>query len=746
MLIFLVVIPGIILKGCGKLDEHDMYRNPDWLAGKLYTQLLAEENLSKFAECLKIVGYDTILDVSGSYTVFAPSDEAMDLFLAEYQYASASDIPRNELLNIVKFHIIQDAWSIIQLQMLNINGWIDPDNPHSEPNAYKRQTLLKNPNEKYWIRKKNGDDFIVMDSTSTSMHKKVFTRSRKYVPIFFDDFLNIYGLSPEDYSFYFGRQYEPGNVYYAEARITQSEIFAENGFIHVVDRVVRPMLNAKEMLERELPGESYKVFLDLIYQHPQFRPNMEETNNQPAARSGLNFDTLFNLSFPGLSFDLHEELTGPSYALPKNTYVYHNGMYVPTDDAFQNFLDEVVTAKSGYPHWPDFQAVPAHIKQMIVKTHFNNTPVYYKSIGEGIRNEEGDRIYLDEAAIIRKEYGSNCTFLGLSKAVTPRAFSSVTGPVYLRPEYSTFMYAMEYTGVLNDLTRDQGEYSFFPIPDIVLENDSSLIMEWIDFEQNQYSFKSLNRSLGELEKMSRNTLKSRILTQVGTTLPTGSANKEFIQSFTGNYIIWNNEVNTVQGARPNTFGYQGRSPIFYHPEPLEEPADNGKTWRVDSWFNNVNASLYDAFVEYPTFMKLLEQAGLYNPKLYSFPFLEEWNSYTIFIPSDQALISFQADTLPKKELADLLKYHFIDGVRIFTDNKRPWSDYETLRKDESSTPFSTYYSTMNIRPGPDIIEILDAEGNPYVSIPEAEMVTNIMAGEYIFISVIHEIDTVLINQ
>ena len=168
--------------------------------------------------------------------------------------------------------------------------------------------------------------------------------------------------------------------------------------------------------------------------------------------------------------------------------------------------------------------------------------------------------------------------------------------------------------------------------------------------------------------------------------------------------------------------------------------------------------MYSVFYsKYPAFMNLLEKAGLYNAKLYDFPFLIKGELYTIFVPSDQALADYRADTLPKEELAAFLRYHFIKGEKIFTDNKKPAKQYETLRKDESSTQYTTYFSTINIRPGPDVIDILDKNGNLYISIPEKEGKTNIMIAydldpesddetDFIITGVVHQIDTVLIKQ
>ena len=743
------------LYGCKDIYDQELYQKPDWLEGKLYTQLESQENLSLFAECLQLTGYDTLLDRSGSFTIFAPSDIAFNDFLSENQYATVNDIPKAELEKIVKFHIIQDAWTKKQLQALNVDGWIDPLDPKSLPRAYKRQTLLKNPNEKYWIERNKSEYILKVDSTKANDYRMVFTRSRKYVPIFLDAFFDINDLSSRDYEFYFDRPYEPGNIFYAEGKVTQAEIFAENGFIYVLDRVVEPMLNAKELMAKDYPGESYKRFLELIYQFPRLNANLVETYKTPEARSGQVFDTLFNLSFPKLPFDLHEEITGPNVNVQEYTYLKHNGVFIPTDAAFNTFLDEVVTVKSGYPHYADFESIPQEIMQIIVNSHFISNPVYPTDFIDGFDDAEGNTVYIDEGDIIRKEFGSNCTFIGLSKTVAPRAFSCVAGPVYLRPDFSMFMYAIQQARVLPALAREEAQYSFFPVSNDILAMDSSLLFKWIDFDLNRYNFSALDRRTKFMTGMPAGILSKRIMNQVGTSLPNNSANKEFIETLGGNYIIWNNTDNTVQGGLSNTYGYQGDSIVYYHPVQLEEPTDNGSTWKVESWFRYPTTNFYSAISsKYRYFRDYLEKAGLYNPKLYTFPFIVAGESYTVFIPPDTVFQNFGADTLSEEDLKELLLYHFVKGEKIFTDNKMPWSNYETLRVDESSSQYSKNYSNIHIRPGSDVIDILDGNGDLYLSIPESAAKTNIMIAydtdsqsdddtDFIITTVVHEIDKIL---
>jgi uncharacterized surface protein with fasciclin (FAS1) repeats len=754
-----ILVLLILINGCKDITDQDKYQRPEWLEGKLYTQIAAEEDLGLFTECLELTGFDTVLNVSGSYTVFAPHDEAFTRFFQENpQYdGTVSSIPKEQLTRIVKYHIIQNSWSREQLQSLDIYGWIDKDDPDNDkPKGYKRQTLLKDDNKKYWV-KTDRDKTVIVDSLESNGYRKVFTRSRKYAPLFFNDYFPINDLSFSDYEFYFNRPYESGNIYYAEAKILGEEVFAENGFIHKVDRVVQPRLNAEQLLEQEDPIASYKSFLGLIQQFPDFSMNLEESYKQPEARAGEQFDTLYNMNYNEIMYNLHDELTGPNTNISNYTTRYQNALLAPTDQAFQKFINEVLTASSGYPRWSSYNAVPLEIKKIIANTHLATSPVYETNIIEGFENGAGDIVRIDESDIIKKYYGSNCTFLGLDEVIIPRAFSSVSGPVYLRPGYSVFMYAMEYTKILPAIKDQNAEYALYVIPDLVMQADSSLEVIWDDVVANRYRFRSFNRSIERFEVQARNHLARRLMNQVGTTLPTGIPRKEFIENLAGNYILVNNEENTVQGGGATVFGYMGDSAIKVYPQLIDEPTDNGQTYSVNTWITPPSSDMYSRLTSYSKLLELMTKSGLYNPKTYSFTFLTSGEYYTIFVPSEQALIDYGADDLTTDELSSLIKYHFVKGEKIFTDGKQSSGFYETLRVDESSTQFSTRYSKLNIRTGIDIIEILDKNGNPYVTVHEDENATNLFIAtdtdnistslmDYITTGVIHEIDQVLIKD
>jgi len=730
----------LLFAGCEDINDRDKFQPPEWLEGKLYTAITSQDYLSLFSECIRTVGFDTILDVSGSWTVFAPTNGAVERYLADHQYSTVGDIPRSDLNSLVRMHIVQNPWTLEQLKTNGIDGWRDEGDPDWHAYAFKFQTILKRPDQEYWIRSTGGRERIVSDSVIAERYKIVHTESRKYAPLFYDEYMGINGVTPEDYRYYFDRAYEPGYAYYAGGKILKSDLFAENGFIHVIDRVISPMLNAEEILRTEAPGESYKSFLKLIYwYYPEFKMNDDATFSQASVRYRGITDTIWNLSFTGLRntneddllFDIQDERTwiAPGNVTDEVTRLRHSGLVAPTDEPFNAFMDEILTAASGYPHWTDYTTLPRDIVDIIVAQNFSNRAIYPSS-------DEYRRFFIDqgrfrqnEGDIIRQEFGSNCTFIGIDSYAPDRAFTSVTGPVFCRPKYSYFRLALQYSGLLDAIATYEGDLCFFPIPDDGLRSDSSLLLNWIDMSSNQYVFQEYNVFSHSIVYVSPGTLGNRLLNHIGTSLPDGSANKEFIRTLNGSYIVWNNSDNTVRGTRPSTVRYNGLIETINHPELMSFPVGNNVNYSVRYWFNSGNVSMQSILSGYPEFYSLLNRAGMLNSLLYGNDYL------TVFVPTDEALNTYQADTLSNDQLRDFLGYHILEDVLIFTDNKYPSGNYQTIGGN-----------SLAIQTDPDVIRILDDNGTPGCSIQENEQTTNRMAtsGSRV-IAVVHQIDTVLVR-
>ena len=728
--VFMAIL-SIIILGCREFEPDSKYQRPDWLAGKVYTQVKDQPELSTFARCIELSGYDSVINISGSWTVFAPNNEAFSAyFQSNPVYNTVDDIPIGELTKLVKYHIVQNPWSKEQLKSLDVYGWIDTlDLTNNEPRGYKRETLLLEKNWNFGISSNEDGEVIIVDTLQSNWHRKVATDSRKYAPIFFKEYFDIYDLGSNDYEFYFDRSLENvDDMFYAGGKIIGDEIFAENGFVYNIDRVIEPLSNAYQILNSSNGDQSYREFLNLLYLFPEFEYNEEKTEDQPGADLGYEVDSLFDLIFPELAFDIQNERTLPpsgTFGLPANVTIrYHHGLVAPTDEAFRSFISTYLE-ESG-TSWGSLEQAPGHIKRIIANTYLSVNPIYLTDFQTGFYNGELDIVVLDQADIVEKQYGSNATFIGIDEAIVPRAFASVTGPVYLKRGYSFSMYAIERAGLLSALKRENEDYMFFVESDANCREDSSLFY----YPYNESFALFLVPEDGSYLRIGLNTndLRTLLLNHIGTRSPRGVARKEFIKNRKGNYLIVDNQTGEVSGTAPTTFGYRGSLRVQVLPTKLSDDTDNGTTYDISNWFSFTATSMYNMISQnYPEFHQLLRRSGLSNDNLYRYNFISDNEIYTVFTPTDSVLNLVQADTLPVNELRNFCLMHFIQGEMIFTDGNRPPGYYETMRIDEKSTTFTTVYSKLYINPGIDMISFPDQSGGEYLVVHESDL-TNKFTG------------------
>jgi len=756
--IFTIAALGLLLlAGCDPdMKKGEKYERPEWLAGKVYTQLLELPDLSTFTRAVELTGYDTIIDVSGSYTIFAPNNEAFNAFFQAHPvYNSIEDIPQSDLNAMVKFHLVQNPWTKEQLRTLDVYGWIDTlDLNNNKPRGFKRPTLLEDDNKKVGVEGYKDNTIKIVDTLDSDWHRMVSIDSRKFAPIFFREYFEIYSLSAEDYSFYFDRSIgSPLDIYFAGAKVIGDEVFAENGFVYEVDRVTEPLPNAYQMLEDQSGENSYKDFLDLINLFPLLEYNEEKTFDQPGADEGLQVDSLFDLSYPDLAFDILNERTSPpsgTFGLPNDVTIrYHHGIMAPTDEALDEFLDEYF---SGSGRWGTLENAPDNVKRIIANTHLTTNTIYPTDFTAGIYNGESDWVLLDPGTIEEQKFGSNSTFIGINRTLVPRVFFTVPAPAYLLRDYSKTMLTIEEAGLLSALKREGEEYLFYLESDDNSDTDSSLL-----YDPTDESFSLYQRSQGGGQEYNLGTsdLRDLLRNHIATGTPSGFARKEFFRNLTGNYIIVNNETGEVSGTSPTTIGYQGLISKPNYPVELGEGYDNGHTYDIENYFSFTAPNLYLKIQSsYPEFHSLLLQAGLGNS--FEFTFLSENEVYTVFAPTDSALIAAQVDTLGREALQAVLKLHFIQGKLIFTDGTELPGYYETTRVDEKSTTYTKIFTKIYLDPNYDLITISSTSGGSYVDVSESED-ANIMAGSDVgegnevfrnlaISRIIHEIDKVLMIE
>jgi len=718
-----------ILSGCDNpfvgIDEHERYKAPGNLADKLYSQIRAEEDLATFTAALEITGYDEIFDKSGSYTIFAPTDSAFESFFQENSlYGSLEEIPAEELKRIVKFLTLQSSWNERQFRELSANdGWGSNETDDWKTSfIYKKETILEEDARKIWL----DEEGRIVDSIHSN-GDFIFRQAdyRKFMPVFTREYFSYNDLDAEDYKLYFNRDIIINDdIYVAEAKIQGNGIFAANGFIYKLDKVVLPLDNTEEYLEKK---PDYSFFLALLREFSQ----------------GENH---FSYQIGNFQLGLEKINTQDE----KFAMFHHAGIIIPTNRAYIEFIENYLLAQGG------MDQVSYTFKREIANSFYLNfvLPVFTEELENGFYNYNKESVALDPEKIIETQYTSNATLIGYDDFIVPNIFTSVGAPTVLSNKYRLYQEAL-LTSRANFAIKAQDQtFAFYIVPDTKLEEDSSLYISDIN---NKMSTFDRGRDL-EVQH-SANVLRTRILNQVGIGIPSGTLKKEFIPNLAGNYIVAERKEDgsiLLAGKEPSTFGFNqpDLSMIIdlYATEITGYEISNGKSYEVDGWFN-YSYKAADGIVNrlqytYPWFFEAIRNTGYLSLNEREILFYNEDLQYTIFVPSEDAFGGSGFDDMSSQDQKTFVKNHFIVGKIIFTDGKEPSQNYPTA----SGT-------SLNIDPGQDLIHIRKPDGEIYYTVEVTALNTNVMLTtakpdheddqeftSYATTAVLHEIDTVLLNS
>jgi hypothetical protein len=351
-----------------------------------------------------------------------------------------------------------------------------------------------------------------------------------------------------------------------------------------------------------------------------------------------------------------------------------------------------------------------------------------------------DLITVNESNVIHKEYGSNATFIGLDNAIIPRAFSGITGPIYLQKGYTFSMYAIEKAGLLAALKRPEVNYALYVESDFNCRQDSSLLY---DLTRDRFQVWQNVGTMGTRQSLGvdQTGLRTLLMNHIATETPKGIANKEFISNLAGNFLVVDNVTGEVKGTAPTSQGYQGTQltePDI--PVEISTNADNGKTFSIKDWFSFSASEMHIKLQQLtPSFDSLIKVAGLYTV-IDGYLFTSDNEVYTVIAPTRQAIKDANADQLSGQDLIDFIMLHFIVGEFIFTDGNKASGYYETARVDESSSTYSKKYTSFYIQTGIDNIHIPDKNGASYLDIPLSDN-ANILTGRLINSAVFSDIAT-----
>ncbi|XMO85326.1 fasciclin domain-containing protein [Algibacter sp. AS12] len=694
-----LIILCVIMAAFGCKPDPLEYARPDNLAGTIYTQLESLGTFNYYLQALDQSAYKEPLSKGGSWTIFAPEDDAFEQFMSDEGYANFEAIPAERLDDILKFSIVIDGWNTTTLTYFK--------NRFYEGQSFRRRTQYQEPYTEIdsdtlqHILDYNTTDYSGIYKIDPSLGRL------KTVVYFLDSFIDNYGFETTDYDFMFpGETYNPGDMKVFDAHVTQQNVVAENGIIYALNKVLEPHKNLYENLSSPEYNDKYSTFKKLLERFSTIRSIGDVLNEETGET-----EEIFQLRFAtGLENDyLPFNPADENYATNiDGTLAYAWGLLAPTNDALDAYLDGDSVLGRFYDSFDD---MPLDVVGKFLSPYFFNN--FYDICPSSFGQSYDTSIKLVDykaGDVVDKKFCGNGFFVGVNTVYTNNSFGTIMGPLLLDPEYAVMLRAIQNLGIDTALESKAVRFSILGI-----KNDQFV---------NVADPNSATRMITIVPEVSENGFLSITMEVTGD--PDDANNRTYANEDSSTYsadfaymwttiqdIVLNNIVDEDVDFAANNF-YQARSGEYVYTFDGNSAAGGGdillnRSSQVVSTTETDNGNFYemsdiierpleftygalaneDNVTSFSSFIEVLETADALitiigsDDKLINFLNLQK--TFTLFAPNNAAVAQAIADgvivepstvsglddlnqAIAKRDLLDFAKKHFLQQS-LTTDGK-----------------------------------------------------------------------------
>lgn len=722
---------AIIIVGCRKEAFDAYYGRPKGLASPIYQQLDSMGDFKYFLSCIEKAGYRNTLGSASSWTVFAPTDRAFQQFMTENSISDTSQIDKKLAEKIVRTSMIYDGERLEKLgDYFHSRGWI-------EGLGFRRRTV-------YY-------DFVEDEVQSDGKIRKIISTNRgagaayieaennnKHITYFFNDYMSSNGLSATDYkTFYPNSNYTGLNVLGATIDPARSNIIAENGYIHVVDKVLMPEPSIDQYLRS---NSQYSEFKNMLHLFATYNYNATVTRKNEVLTGKR--DSVFVKGYSSIAFALNNEnyIKEDANDAQMNNY----SVTIPTNAAVRDYAKRVLLKyyPSGTTIKDLFYSNPIVLSEYI-NSHFYNTQLW-PSRFTSQPNIGGEVTKLTPQNIIESKILSNGAFYGVNSSQQANVFQSVYGNVLLDPKYSFMRTALERMGLHITLRLPTIRYL------LVLISDEKLYD--MGFAYDAYNTSDpIRYKGGNGTPEMREIIMSHIIPLEADPIPTLSG-KGILESFGGEYVKFDNMKLMSSGTQDSavdkryvkidsiSIGNSQSGPLNGVAVYLDGALTSSNT-NTGFLLRNLGADKADS--PYNRFYRYLIASSLYNATDGIVKGVDIGANYTLLIPNNEAIAAAIAngdlpaaenttDVVLKNKITLFLQYHI--ARNSFAIDGKKQGTFETLCKDvEGNTQVVEVVTNQN-----NSLQIKDNSNN----LVEADVAKSNQLGQRI---VIHSLSGYLRN-
>jgi uncharacterized surface protein with fasciclin (FAS1) repeats len=714
----------MVLSACRKQALDEFYGPPADLSAPIYQQLEAKGNFKSFLACIDKAGYKSILRGAGYWTIFAPHDSAFQAYFRDKGISGVEQLDSAACSKLVTYALTYNAFKRERLDDYQSNvGWV--------PNiAFRRRTAQYLG--VYDGTNTSGAPIKVINSNRNNNGTTFYVDAdynNKYITYFENNFMTGRGLSAFDYNYFFPNSTYTGfNV--MGAKVVESDLVAENGVVHIIDRVIEALPGLDEYLASQPQYSEFKKMMDRFL--VQYVLNASVTANYRAVtgRSDQVFTKVFSNS---IAFSPNNEnfLKLQDNDGQQNCYT----MFVPNNTAFNAYVQSVLLE-----NYPSIDALPINVVNDFINAHMWQTAVWpskfsttFNFLGEEARfNPVTD---IDEKRIL-----SNGFFYGTKKVQQANVFSSVYGVPYLDPNYSmmTSLLNQELKIPLSNLNQ---KYTLFLISNSALNAAGYFFDPTVDINPN-FQWRYIPPGGGPvltgssaLIRLTR-LLHLHVAPEVDVTSLSGSG---MVRTYGGEYIRFNNQSVAAAGnidsnrvALSTRTRTTANGTVHYLNRILEFTALTiGRHIEI---LGTPTTSEFNFFWQY------LRNSSIFTPGVGDIAGLVAGTSYTVFIPNNNAIraavnagllpgtgtapnrVPLFNPTLPadRERVVRFINYHILDKKTLATDG-RDSGPAATLFRNQAGDQL-----TLFINNGvPGSMNITDARNrNASLVVPSSNFLSN----------------------
>lgn len=703
----LILFSVVFLSQCS--EPHVRYEDPPWLGGSNIETLENQSNYQIFLQLMDRADYRVSIE-NQLFTLFVPSDSAFEAYFDELGISDVDELPVKAAEELFGQHILINPRS--REQLMYEYAWGELQDPKGEYGA------LFHKKETYAVPL-DYEEYVKYNPEYRDQSLLLY-RGNTMIPLFTTEYFEDYFGDPDgsDYLFIYPGSSWSGTQWH-DAMVTEAEVRTSSGFIYYLDRVVRPVKTIETYLKDK---EEFSLFYDIAQRFATY--NQGPLNENQVRTYHKSYNQILDFA--------NEE--GPDPGSPQNM-LYSFSAFVPYNNVLQEFLDNTVLKS-----YPSLDSVPQLFLVYMLQSHLNSFLMLPSKMEDHFQNYYGDRLDVNiNSDIATARMCGNGVVYAMNRMLEPNAFTCVPGPVFYNKSYTTFLYALEESGLLNTLTRPDVEMTLFA------PSNSQLLKYGIRYNiVDNDVFIEIRNTEGNWMGMQELDIQEFVQDYIYEGNVEDFSGTGYLRMTSDNYIYYNN--GTIVGG-----GNQAESDVC---EVIEKKASekNGNLYYIN---NSIKAPLNAAefILSDPSlfeFGKLLSKADLvdsvqafYEEDGVKYPrlsFMAEDRQWTIFAPTNNAIIGARyAGLIPteQKELRNFIYYHFLRGTSIF-DNGDIEGSFPTHCID-TIIDVDVYYKTIDVSNTPEDLRVEDLSG-------VEKNVLHENANFLIEGGVLHKINSVLSNK